>query len=92
VVFLCQTDTSPDPTGLAPKCLQSGTVTGKITAANVIDRALAQGIATGEFEEVVDALRAGVTYANVHTSGEEGQGFSGGEIRGQIRRGGGDRD
>jgi hypothetical protein len=86
VVFLCQTATNPDPTGLAPNCPQSGTVTGTIKAANVIDRALAQGIAPGEFAEFVDAFRAGVTYANVHTSGDPGQGFSGGEIRGQIRR------
>jgi hypothetical protein len=95
VVFLCQTATNPDPTGLAPDCPQSGTVTGKITAANVTDRALAQGIVgspTGatpeEFAEFIDALRAGVTYANVHTSGDPGKGFPGGEIRGQIRKSG----
>ena len=36
VIFLCQTTTNPDPTGLAPQCPQEGTVSGTITAANVI--------------------------------------------------------
>ena len=36
VIFLCQTAANPDPTGLAPQCPQDGTVTGTITAANVI--------------------------------------------------------
>jgi hypothetical protein len=33
----------------------------------------------GEFDEVIAAMRAGVTYANVHTAQ-----FPGGEVRGQI--------
>jgi hypothetical protein len=36
VIFLCQTATNPDPTGLARPCPQQGSVTGTITAANVI--------------------------------------------------------
>src|SRR3989442_1656643 len=36
VIFLCQTAANPDPTGLAPQCPQEGTVSGTITAANVI--------------------------------------------------------
>jgi CHRD domain len=80
VVYLCQTAAKPDPTGLAPTCPQSGTVTGTIEAANVIGPA-GQGIAASEFAELVEALRAGVTYANVHTSQ-----FGAGEVRGQIRR------
>src|SRR5262245_58856747 len=36
VIFLCQTASNPDPTGLAPQCPQEGTVKGVITAANVI--------------------------------------------------------
>jgi CHRD domain len=39
-----------------------------------------QGIDTGEFDELVRAIRAGVTYANVHSTK-----FPGGEIRGQIK-------
>jgi len=64
--------------GGKPACPQSGTVTGTITAADVIGPA-AQGIAPGEFGELVAAMRAGVTYANVHSTK-----FPAGEIRGQI--------
>jgi hypothetical protein len=87
IVWLCQTTTNVDPTGLAPTCPQEGTVTGTFTAANVIMIA-AQGIAAREFAELVEAMRAGVTYANVHTL----PAFGGGEIRGQIRKGKGDKD
>ena len=55
-----------------------GTVTGTIRPANVIGPA-GQGIAAGEWDELVAAMRAGYTYANVHTAA-----FTGGEIRGQI--------
>ncbi len=78
-VFLCQTATNPDPTGSAPTCPQSGTVTGTLTAANIIGPT-GQGIAAGEFAELVEAIRGGVAYANVHSSK-----FPGGEIRGQIK-------
>jgi hypothetical protein len=64
--------------GGKPACPQSGTVTGTITAADVIGPA-GQGIAPGEFGELVAAMRAGVTYANVHSTK-----FPAGEIRGQI--------
>ena len=87
-VWLCETEGQfIDPAGKAPKCPQSGTVTGKITAENVIGPA-GQGVAAGEFAELVDAMRAGVTYANVHTLPQ----FGGGEIRGQIKKAKGDRD
>jgi hypothetical protein len=65
--------------GGKPACPQSGTVTGTIVPADVIGP-VDQGIAPGEFDELVTAIRAGVTYANVHS-----QKFPGGEIRGQIR-------
>ena len=60
-------------------CPQEGVVTGVIEPADVIGPA-GQGIAAGEFDELVDAMRARVTYANVHSDK-----FPGGEIRGQIR-------
>ncbi len=47
-------------------------------AAHVIGPS-GQGISAGEFDEIVAAIRAGVAYVNVHTTG-----FPGGEIRGQI--------
>jgi hypothetical protein len=79
-VWLCQTPpTFVDPASLAPICPQEGTVTGTLTAANVIGPA-AQGIAVGELAELIRAIRAGRTYANVHSSK-----FPGGEVRGQIR-------
>lgn len=78
-MFLCQTTANPDPTGLAPTCPQSGTVTGVLQAANVIGP-VPQGIAALEFAEVLAAVRAGVAYANVHSTK-----FPAGEIRAQLR-------
>jgi hypothetical protein len=71
--FLCGGGTKPvcPPAG--------GTVTGMIFPSDVIGPT-AQGIAPGEFEELVRAIRAGATYANVHTTGRPG-----GEIRGLIQ-------
>ena len=77
-VWLCQTAGFVDPTGLAPTCVQSGTVTGLLTQANVIGPA-GQGIAPAEFDEIVAAIRAGIAYVNVHSSA-----FLSGEIRGQL--------
>jgi hypothetical protein len=66
--------------GGKPACPpDGGTVTGTITPADVIGPA-AQGIAAGEFDELIAAMRAGATYANVHTAQ-----YPGGEIRGQIQ-------
>lgn len=66
--------------GGKPSCpVTSGTVEGTITAADIIGPA-GQGIAPGEFAEVLRAIRHGHTYANVHTTT-----FPGGEIRGQIK-------
>ncbi len=78
-VFLCQTAVNADPTGLAPQCPQSGTVTGLIQAANLIGPG-GQGIAAGELAELIAAIRAGIAYVNVHSST-----FPGGEVRGQLR-------
>jgi hypothetical protein len=80
-VFLCQTEASPDPTGLAPPCPQRGKVTGLLQAANMVTgNIVGQGIAPGEFNELIAAIRAGVAYVNVHSST-----FMGGEVRGQLR-------
>ena len=60
----------------------SGTVTGMIVASDIVGPA-AQGINQGEptaFAELVRAIRAGFTYANVHSTR-----WPGGEIRAQIR-------
>ena len=93
VVWLCQTAGTPAPAAVAavtPFCpTPGGTVTGTITPAQVLT-ATGQGIDAGEFDEVVRAIRAGATYANVHSTV-----FAPGEIRGRIERGEGghhDRD
>jgi CHRD domain-containing protein len=73
--------------GGKPACpATEGTVEGNIVPADVVGPA-SQGIAAGEFAELVRAIRAGKTYANVHTSK-----FPGGEIRGQIGGGGNKKD
>ena len=78
-VWLCQTAANPDPNNQSPTCPQSGSVSGLIQAANVVGPA-GQGIAPAEFAELVAAIRAGVAYANVHSSK-----FPGGEMRAQLR-------
>jgi len=66
--------------GGKPACTAtSGTFTGTIGVADVV-AVSAQGIAAGEWAEVVRAMRAGKIYANVHTDKHPG-----GEIRGQVK-------
>lgn len=80
-VFLCQTEASPDPTGLAPQCPQRGKVAGMVQSANMIGGPIVnQGVEPGQFDELIAAIRAGVAYVNVHSST-----FPGGEVRGQLR-------
>jgi hypothetical protein len=64
--------------GDKPACPASGTVHGVIHAADVIGPA-EQGIAPGEFRELVRAIRHNATYVNVHT-----EMFGTGEIRGNV--------
>jgi hypothetical protein len=87
-VWLCQSGgTFIDPTGLAPTCVATpGTVTGTFTKANVVGPA-AQGIVGGaggatdeEFAQLLGAIRAKHTYANVHSNI-----CPGGEARGQLK-------
>jgi hypothetical protein len=89
MVFLCGPATGerggpPAGTPNPPPCqgTTSGTVTGTLTAANVIGPN-AQGIAPGvDFAKVVQALRGGAAYVNVHSMRSPA-----GEIRGQVRHG-----
>jgi CHRD domain len=76
--FLCGGGDKPPCPGTG------GTVSGVIDSADIIGPT-GQGIEAGAMNELLAAMRAGVAYANVHSSR-----FPGGEIRGQIR--GGDDD
>lgn len=71
-IFLCG--------GSRPACPPSpGRVRGTITAADVIGPT-GQGVAPGELDEVIRALRGDAAYVNVHTDKHPS-----GEIRGQVR-------
>lgn len=85
VVWLCGSTTNPAPAPGAAACPgRSGVVRGTFTAANVLASPAAQQLAAGELAELIDAMRAGVAYVNVHTAVSPG-----GEIRGQIGARGG---
>jgi CHRD domain len=80
-VWLCGNPNPPaiNPPAGTPTCpLREGTVTGELEPDDVVGPA-GQGIAPGEWDELVDAIRAGYTYANVHSVNR-----GPGEIRAQI--------
>jgi hypothetical protein len=80
-IWLCG---NPSPTVNPPAGTQAcpltnpATISGTATEDEVVGPT-GQGIAPGEFDEVLRAIRAGVTYANVHSTT-----FGGGEIRAQL--------
>jgi hypothetical protein len=71
--------------GGKPACpsTSSGTVSGTVNPADV-QANTAQGFNAGDLNAVIAAMKAGVTYANMHTAA-----FPGGEIRGQVVGGNG---
>jgi hypothetical protein len=77
-VFLC-TNLGNGPVGTQPCPPAPATITGTIHPQDVVGP-VEQGISPGEFGELVDAIRAGVTYVNVHSAT-----FPNGEIRAQLR-------
>lgn len=75
-IFLCS-NLGNGPVG-TQACPQSpGEIEGTIHAGDVLSNN--QGIGAGELFSVLRAMRAGITYVNVHTDL-----FPGGEIRGQL--------
>ena len=77
-VFLC-TNLSNGPAGTQP-CPgpHQGSIRGTIRPADVIGPT-GQGVKPGEYAELLQAIRAGVTYANIHSTL-----YPGGEIRAQL--------
>jgi hypothetical protein len=96
VLWLCDSPApGPEsPNADTPECLAnseanekgSGWVRGTLTADHVRAQ-VNNDIAAGAFDEVVALIRAGKTYANVHSAK-----FGAGEIRGQVDNGDDDDD
>jgi hypothetical protein len=95
VLWLCDSATNPSPTPLTtPHCtdsdpgnLHGGRVTGTLTAADVRAQT-GNGIAgPNDWSNLLGLIRAGRTYANVHSAT-----FPGGEIRSQLDNGDDDND
>jgi hypothetical protein len=76
-VFLC-TNLGNGPVGTQACPAAPATITGTIRPADIIGPA-GQGLSAQEFAGLIQAMRAGVTYVNVHTSK-----YPAGEIRSQI--------
>jgi hypothetical protein len=77
-VFLC-TNLGNGPAGTPPCPATSANLNGVITGSSIVGPG-GQGLSAGEFDELVAAIRRGVTYVNVHSTM-----WPGGEIRGQIK-------
>jgi CHRD domain len=84
-VWLCETATVPHPVAglqaVTPDCggPRSAEITDSFDASEVIGPGT-QGIAVGEFSALLEAMREGLTYANVHSAS-----IPGGEIRAQLK-------
>jgi hypothetical protein len=79
MVFFCS-NLATAPAGTQSCPASGGTVTGTLTAANVLPIA-GQNVSAGDFNALADALMTDTAYANVHTTS-----FPAGEIRGQVVR------
>ncbi|MBI3797150.1 MAG: CHRD domain-containing protein, partial [Deltaproteobacteria bacterium] len=66
VLFLCS-NLGNGPAG-TPACPASPGVVERVLVSGDVVPVAAQGIAAGELAEVIDAIRAGTAYCNVHSS------------------------
>ena len=81
-VWLCANTPpiTPPPQVVVDPCpTTSGRVSGTLTAANVVGPS-GQGVSPGELEDLLEAIRRGAAYVNVHSTM-----VGSGEIRGQIK-------
>jgi hypothetical protein len=79
VVWFCS-NLGNGPAG-TPACPPApATISGTFHAADVTAGAAAMGLEAGNLAELIAGIRAGATYANVHSTLRPG-----GEVRGQIR-------
>jgi hypothetical protein len=84
-VFLCSNlGNGPPGTQACPP--NGGTISGTIRPADIGAGAASQGIAAGEFDEFLAAIKVGATYVNVHSVDRPA-----GEIRAQLVRGNHDK-
>lgn len=78
IVFFC-TNLGNGPVGTQACPPPPATISGTFAAADVLGGGASVGLEAGNLAELVRAIRAGATYANVHTVLRPG-----GEVRGQI--------
>jgi hypothetical protein len=92
IVFLCS-NLGNGPPGTQPCPAAPATISGTFDASDVLcggcttTAPAGQGIGAGEFDELIRAMDAGKTYANLHTST-----WPGGEIRAQLNETGNPHD
>jgi len=84
MTFLCGGPAGNPDVPAKPDCPQttSGLISGSTTAADIValnSGASDQGVDLHDFATFLNAIRAGTSYANMHTAR-----FPGGEIRGQL--------
>jgi len=79
MVFFCSNLASA-PAGTQPCPANGGTVTGTLTAANLLP-VPGQNVPANDFNAIAAALLTDSAYVNIHTMN-----FPAGEIRGQLTR------